>query len=164
MGGTEVEDVPALPFGALLKRYRRRAQLNQAALAKGAGYSDSHISMLERGERLATPTTVDLLAQALDLEAHERAALHAALRRARTGGWRAQEVDERAAVGEDVVIVPVRAGVCGYCHERVIDDEATARIDAAIAAVRDGGATLERVGVVYRAAPAATQEKRPDPS
>jgi hypothetical protein len=87
---------------------------------------------------------------------------------ARTGGWRAQEVEERIAVGEDVVIVPVRAGVCAYCHERVLDDEATARIDAAIAAVRDGGATLERVGVVYRAAPTAapmsTLEERPERS
>jgi hypothetical protein len=82
----------------------------------------------------------------------------------RTGGWRARDVDERVAVGDDVVIVPVRAGVCDHCHERVLDDEGTAHIDAAIAAVRDGGVTLERVGVVYRAAPAATQEKRPEPN
>lgn len=70
----------------------------------------------------------------------------------RAGGWQAQDVDERVAVGDDVVIVPVRAGVCLHCRERVLDDEATARIDAAIVAVRDGGGTLERVGAVYRAA------------
>jgi YgiT-type zinc finger domain-containing protein len=82
----------------------------------------------------------------------------------RTGGYRAQDVDESVVVGDDVVIVPVRAGVCSYCHERVLDDEGVAQIDAAIAAVRDGTATLERVGVVYRAASAAMPQKRPEPS
>jgi YgiT-type zinc finger domain-containing protein len=79
------------------------------------------------------------------------------------GDVSAQDVDEFIPVGDDVVIVAVRAGVCAYCHERHFDDAATAVIDAAIATLRDGrGPTLERVGVVYRAAPAAAQEQQPE--
>jgi len=74
--------VPALRFGALLKRERRRAGLTQAQLIERAGYSVSYISMLERSVRLPLAATVDLLAEALQLEEPERVALHAAYRRA----------------------------------------------------------------------------------
>jgi transcriptional regulator with XRE-family HTH domain len=67
--------VHTLPFGALLKRYRRAAGLSQEALAERAGYSVGHISKLERSARLPTSATVDLLADALGLDALERAAL-----------------------------------------------------------------------------------------
>ena len=52
-----------------------------------------------------------------------------------------------------------------HCRERVLDDVATAQIDAAMVAVRDGGGvSLEPVGVVYRAAPAVLQDKRSEPT
>jgi YgiT-type zinc finger domain-containing protein len=64
----------------------------------------------------------------------------------------AQVVEEPITVGENVVIVPLRAGVCSYCGERVFDPEAMARIDAAIIEVRSGNvAALTHVGEVYRA-------------
>ncbi|HEV2459757.1 MAG TPA: helix-turn-helix domain-containing protein, partial [Ktedonobacterales bacterium] len=67
--------VHTLPFGALLKRYRRAAGLSQEALAERAGYSVGHISKLERSARLPAPATVDLLADALALDALQCAAL-----------------------------------------------------------------------------------------
>src|SRR5260370_23726846 len=68
-----------LPFGALLKRYRRAAGLSQEALAERAGYSIGHISKLERSARHPSATTVDLLAGALALDATERATLRRTL-------------------------------------------------------------------------------------
>jgi predicted ATPase/DNA-binding XRE family transcriptional regulator len=70
-------------FGSLLKRYRRAAGLTQEALAERAGYSGVYIGMLERGERVPQRTTAEALADALDLDAHERARLLA-----RVGGQR----------------------------------------------------------------------------
>ncbi len=67
--------VHGLTFGALLKRYRRAAGLSQEALAKRAGYSIGYLSKLERSARLPTPATVELLADALALDAPERDAL-----------------------------------------------------------------------------------------
>ncbi|HEV7126400.1 MAG TPA: helix-turn-helix transcriptional regulator, partial [Ktedonobacterales bacterium] len=69
-----------LSFGALLKSLRR-PRMTQEELAAGAGYSPSYISMLERGERLAQPSTVELLAAALHLSAEDAAALLAARER-----------------------------------------------------------------------------------
>jgi predicted ATPase/class 3 adenylate cyclase/DNA-binding XRE family transcriptional regulator len=71
-----------LTFGALLKRYRRAAGLTQEALAARAGYSPGYLSMLERGERVPTTATVELLAAALGVSAEESAAFLAAARRA----------------------------------------------------------------------------------
>jgi tetratricopeptide (TPR) repeat protein/transcriptional regulator with XRE-family HTH domain len=73
--------VQTLPFGALLKRYRRAAGLSQEALAERAGYSVGHISKLERSARLPAPATVDLLADTLALDASERAALRRTVQR-----------------------------------------------------------------------------------
>jgi len=70
---------PAI-FGALLKRFRRAAGLTQEALAARAGYSAVYVSMLERGRRLPLPATVQLLATALDLSAHDRELLLTAAR------------------------------------------------------------------------------------
>jgi tetratricopeptide (TPR) repeat protein/transcriptional regulator with XRE-family HTH domain len=64
-----------LPFGVLLKRYRRAAGLSQEELAERAGYSPGHISKLERCARLPAPATVELLADVLALDSAERAAL-----------------------------------------------------------------------------------------
>jgi len=155
MGGAEAKDVPPPPFGALLKHYRRRAQLNQAGLAKGAGYSDSHISMLERGERLPTPTTVDLLAQALDLEPHERTALHDALRRARETAieqdWSAQAFSASppgalspVARGDSSPPAWPVGGFLGAAPEAplVAREEELVRVDATLAAVEGGAGRL----------------------
>jgi transcriptional regulator with XRE-family HTH domain len=71
----------SLTFGALLKNHRRALRLTQEKLAERAGYSPSYVSQLERGERLPTAATVELLARALGLSADEGAALAAAARR-----------------------------------------------------------------------------------
>lgn len=71
--------IQGLTFGALLKRYRRAAGLSQEALAERAGYSLGYVSKLERSARLPTPATVELLADALGLDALERAALRRTL-------------------------------------------------------------------------------------
>ena len=68
-----------LPFGALLKRYRRAAGLTQEALAERAGYSAVYIRMLEGGARHPLAVTIALLSDALDLTPDQRATLtHAA--------------------------------------------------------------------------------------
>ncbi|HEY7091930.1 MAG TPA: YgiT-type zinc finger protein [Ktedonobacterales bacterium] len=65
--------------------------------------------------------------------------------------FEAREVEEPITVGNDVVLVPLRAGVCSFCGERVFDTVAMAKIDAAIAQVRAGNvAALKHVGEVYR--------------
>ena len=73
-------DTPS--FGILLKGFRRRAHLTQEELAERAAYSFHYVSMLERGVRLPPPVTIDLLADALNLPATDRTALHTAARRA----------------------------------------------------------------------------------
>src|SRR5262245_28022040 len=79
MGG--MADRGATLFGTLLRRYRGARALTQAGLAERSGLSVQAISMLERGARRAPrTTTIELLAQALTLDASEREALHAAAR------------------------------------------------------------------------------------
>src|SRR5581483_2823093 len=69
----------ASPFGALLRRHRRAANLTQESLAERARLSARSISDLERGlSRMPHPDTVALLAQALSLTGLERAAFLAA--------------------------------------------------------------------------------------
>ena len=70
-----------LGFGALLRRYRMRAGLTQAALAAEAGLSLRGISDLERGlRRVPYPATVKRLVATLGLGMAEQAALRAAKR------------------------------------------------------------------------------------
>ncbi|HEY7343507.1 MAG TPA: AAA family ATPase [Ktedonobacterales bacterium] len=60
-------------FAALLRRFRRAAGLTQAELAEHAGLSPEAISALERGvNRTPRRETVDLLAEALGLDAQDR--------------------------------------------------------------------------------------------
>src|SRR5260370_451891 len=68
------------PFATLLLRYRAAAHLTQEQLGARAGISSDTIAALERGKR-RTPhaATVVLLADALGLEAQERAHLAAAV-------------------------------------------------------------------------------------
>jgi predicted ATPase/DNA-binding XRE family transcriptional regulator len=66
-------------FGDLLREYRVRAQLSQEALADRAQVSAAAIGALERGIRRAPhPSTVSLIAKALDLSEEDSAALKAA--------------------------------------------------------------------------------------
>jgi predicted ATPase/DNA-binding XRE family transcriptional regulator len=70
-------------FGDLLRRYRLAAGLTQEELAERAQVSPRAISDLERGQRNRPwRDTVQLLAQALQLEPAQRAQLEAAARRA----------------------------------------------------------------------------------
>ncbi len=68
------------PFATLLLRYRAAAHLTQEQLGARAGLSSDTIAALERGKR-RTPraATVERLAEALGLEAPERAHLAAAV-------------------------------------------------------------------------------------
>lgn len=72
------EATQAIPFGVLLKRFRRAAQVTQDVLAERAGYSTTYLSKLERGERQPLAVTVATLAEALGLDAQARAALERA--------------------------------------------------------------------------------------
>ncbi len=66
-------------FGSLLKRYRLAAGLTQEGLAERAGISARAVSDLERdGSRTPRPDTLELLVQALGLQAMARADLIAA--------------------------------------------------------------------------------------
>jgi predicted ATPase/DNA-binding XRE family transcriptional regulator len=74
-----------MPFGELLRQYRRAASLSQEALAERSGLSAKGIALLESGRRLAPrPESVTLLAAALELAPAQRAAMIAAATRART--------------------------------------------------------------------------------
>ena len=74
-------DTNAATFGAILRRMRLSAALSQEELAERAGLSVRGISDLERGARVAPhPNTVRLLADALLINAEDRATLLAAAR------------------------------------------------------------------------------------
>ena len=78
--------IDAGSFAATLRRYRSAANLTQEELAARAGLSVHAIGMLERGVRKAPrPSTVALLAVALELEPAERHALVVAARIASIG-------------------------------------------------------------------------------
>jgi transcriptional regulator with XRE-family HTH domain len=63
-------------FGAQLRRLRQAAAFTQEALAERAGLSPAAIAALENGRRTAPRlTTVSRLADALHLDASERASL-----------------------------------------------------------------------------------------
>lgn len=72
---------PSAPFAEVLKRYRQSCLLSQEALAERARLSARAISDLERGiNRTPRAETVNMLAEALRLNARQRAAFHAAAR------------------------------------------------------------------------------------
>lgn len=75
-----------LPFGMLLRRLRTAAALSQEALAERAGISTRAVGDLERGVHQAPRLeTVRLLADALELDTQDRAALLAAARPSAAG-------------------------------------------------------------------------------
>ena len=74
------------PFGILLQHYRAVAGLSQEELAARASLSRRGISDLERGERrVPHPATVRHLADALNLDAAERASFQASIHAALAG-------------------------------------------------------------------------------
>lgn len=70
--GTESMRYEVLPAGLLLKRYRRRAGLDQDGLARRASLTPSYISKLECGRRPLPLATLEQLADVLDLSMPER--------------------------------------------------------------------------------------------
>src|SRR5215210_5266368 len=50
-----------ITFGKLLRYLRKRAQLTQRELALAVGYSEAHVSRLERNERLPDLSTLAAL-------------------------------------------------------------------------------------------------------
>ncbi|HEY7122361.1 MAG TPA: ABC transporter substrate-binding protein [Ktedonobacterales bacterium] len=87
MSGSSTPDpdttpLPPRSFGALLRRQRILAGMTQEVLAERAGLSTRAISALENGSnRSPQAGTLDLLAEALQLSAEERANFEAAARR-----------------------------------------------------------------------------------
>jgi transcriptional regulator with XRE-family HTH domain len=73
----EGADAPRLdvPLGFLLRAWRRRRGISQAALAQRVGLSTRHLSFLENGRASPTRESLAWLAQALELEADEHAQL-----------------------------------------------------------------------------------------
>jgi class 3 adenylate cyclase/tetratricopeptide (TPR) repeat protein len=151
--------VQSLTFGALLKRHRRAIRLTQEALAERAGYSPSYVSQLERGERLPTAATVELLAQALGLADDEGTALLAAARRGATPaspqptqyahGTDQQQGTAGDPADTDSVHVFLLANVRGYTRFTVEHgDEAAARLARRFATIARELVTAHKGNVI----------------
>jgi transcriptional regulator with XRE-family HTH domain len=54
-------------FGRVLREYRERSDISQEALALEAGIDRTFVSLLERGKRQPTLTTLFRLAKVLDV-------------------------------------------------------------------------------------------------
>lgn len=62
---------PAAAFGRALRYFRIRSKLSQERLAQESELDRSYISLLERGMRQPSLTTIIQIAQALDLAPRE---------------------------------------------------------------------------------------------
>ena len=71
MPATELFDLRRMSFGRLLRHFRVRRMLPAHELAKLAGISRSHVSMLERGQRRPRFRSLRGLCHALGLEGDE---------------------------------------------------------------------------------------------
>ncbi|HZU12362.1 MAG TPA: tetratricopeptide repeat protein [Chloroflexota bacterium] len=80
MGDAVGESVLGPTVGQLLQRARQRAHLTQAELGERTGYSTNYISKLERDQRRPPTVALDRIADVLDLDDGERAALRTARR------------------------------------------------------------------------------------
>ena len=62
-----------------------------------------------------------------------------------------KDIDVPYKIGNDTVTVTVRAGVCSVCGEHAYNAAASAKIDAAISALRtQAHAQLQQEGAAYR--------------
>src|SRR5579859_836273 len=96
----ETADSANEPFAALLRRFREARRLTQADLSDRSGLTTQAISMLERGVRRGPRVrSVELLAEALGLDAAEREALHEAARSGRSPDDTPPEGPGEAAAG-----------------------------------------------------------------
>lgn len=96
-----------LSFGDLMKRWRKRSQLSQVALANESGTSQRHISFLERGRAMPTRALLIQICRVLMLSSMEsnllfEAAGFAALYR-KSDLDRLQYVPDRQAVREIMI-------------------------------------------------------------
>ncbi len=62
---------PAKAFGLTIRRLRTQISYSQEKLAMISGLDRTYISLLERGQRQPTITTIFQLAQALDISSAE---------------------------------------------------------------------------------------------
>ena len=60
-----------IAFGVVLRRYRKEISLSQEQLAHNANLDRTYISLLERGLRKPTITTVFVLAGALNIHPYD---------------------------------------------------------------------------------------------
>ncbi len=77
-----LSDTTDASFGTLLRLHRRRAGLTQEGLGEHAGYSGDYIKKLEAGDRRPSEASMEVLAEALELDAESRQRF----RMARTSG------------------------------------------------------------------------------
>ncbi len=103
----------AVSFGRLLRQYRRAAGLTQETLAEQAGYSAIYLRKLERGERRPLLVTVNVLADALQLDAEEREAFQLAARQAAEPSAPARPASPGQPSSEDTSLLPL----VGRAHE-----------------------------------------------
>jgi LuxR family maltose regulon positive regulatory protein len=102
-------DAKNASLGALLRRYRVAAELSQEALAEKAHMSARGISDLERGVRSKPYRgTIGQLADALQLNASERAALEDAARRVRD---EAPSLAQREVIPETDILLTTKLAV-----------------------------------------------------
>lgn len=58
-------------FGAVLKKYRKKSALSQEQLAFNSNLDRTYISLLERGLRRPTLTTVFIISKALNVKPYD---------------------------------------------------------------------------------------------
>jgi class 3 adenylate cyclase len=137
------------PFGALLRRYRRRAGLTQEELAERAELSPRGLIYLERDERHPQPGTARRLADALGLSDQERTAFLASIEDAEaTDGEEPGE--SLAATGIRTFLIADMRGYTAFTEEH--GDEAAAELARGFAAtaretvLAHGGEVIELRG------------------
>jgi transcriptional regulator with XRE-family HTH domain len=63
--------IPSIAFGQTLRHYRSKLKISQERLSQESGLDRSYISLLERGLRQPTLTTILQLSQALHISSIE---------------------------------------------------------------------------------------------
>lgn len=124
-------DLEQLPFGAVLRYFRRAALQTQDDLALQVAYQPTLISMIERGQRFVKREIAEVFASALGLLPEEREALLAA--HARTAVSRAA-----GKVGDGRAVAPT-PGAATAPGPLVAREPEIARLTALLDGLRAGG-------------------------